>query len=133
MQDLVPRTRRAFAMIEDPLGAIEYNQRGIGPTVVFIPGSCSTSAAWRLVTDQIEHRFRCVTTSLPGYGRTAERRTPIDPPMVREVEALEAVVRCAAREAGAKVHLVGHSFGGLVALAVALRRTVPVASLLLAE
>jgi pimeloyl-ACP methyl ester carboxylesterase len=42
---------------------------------------------------------------------------------------LESVVR----RAGSRVHLVGHSFGGLVALAVALRKRVPLASLVILE
>jgi pimeloyl-ACP methyl ester carboxylesterase len=42
---------------------------------------------------------------------------------------LETVVR----KADSRVHLVGHSFGGLVALAVALRNRVPLASLVIIE
>ena len=37
------------------------------------------------------------------------------------------------RKAGGPVHLVGHSFGGLVALAVALRKQVPLGSLAIVE
>jgi len=54
--------------------------------------------------------FRCVTTSLPGYGRTAERRSPLDRPMVCEVEVVEAVVRRATGLSNKPVHPVGHSF-----------------------
>jgi len=46
-----------------------------------------------------------------------------------EAEALESVVR----KAGSSVHLVGHSFGGLVALAVALRNQVSLSSLVILE
>ena len=120
-------------MIYDPLGNIDYNETGTGPTVVFVPGSCSTGAAWRPIIAALSARFRCVTTSLPGYGGTAERRTPIDPPMTREVEVVEVVVRRAAGVRGDPVHLVGHSFGGLVGLAIALRRQVRLASLVIAE
>ena len=42
---------------------------------------------------------------------------------------LESVVR----KSGGPVHLVGHSFGGLVSLAVALRKQVPLASLVIVE
>jgi pimeloyl-ACP methyl ester carboxylesterase len=74
-------------------------------------------------------RFRCVTTSLLGYGGTAERRTAADPSIAHEAEAVEAVIR----RAGGPVHLVGHSFGGLVGMAVALRKAVPLASLAVLE
>jgi pimeloyl-ACP methyl ester carboxylesterase len=116
-------------MIADARGRIDYEEGGAGPTLVLVPGSCSTGAAWRPVMAAWGDRFRCVTTSLLGYGGTAERRTSRDPSMAHEAEALEAVVRTA----GGRVHLVGHSFGGLVALAVALRRRVALASLVVIE
>ncbi len=78
-------------MIEDPKGAIEYDESGVGPTIVLVPGSCSTGAAWRPVIAGFEGRFRCVTTSLLGYGRTAERRSSSDPSILHEVEAVEPV------------------------------------------
>ena len=62
-------------MIEEARGNIDYEESGAGPTIVLVPGSCSTGAAWRPVIAAWENRFRCVTTSLPGYGGTAERRT----------------------------------------------------------
>jgi pimeloyl-ACP methyl ester carboxylesterase len=116
-------------VIEQALGRIDYDERGTGPTVVLVPGSCSTGAAWRPVMAGWDHRFRSVTTSLLGYGGTAERRTASDPSIAHEADALEAVIR----RSGGHVHLVGHSFGGLVALAVALRNQVPLASLAVIE
>lgn len=116
-------------MIEEELGHIDYDESGEGPTVVLVPGSCSTGAAWRPVVAQWKNGFRCVTTSLLGYGGTVERRTALDAGIAHEAEVLEAVIR---RAAG-PVHLVGHSFGGLSALAVALRKRVPLLSLTIAE
>lgn len=116
-------------MIYDERGTIDYEECGDGPTVVMVPGSCSTGAAWRPIMAQWRGRFRCVTTSLLGYGGTAERRTVLDTSIVREAEIVEAVIR----RAGGPVHLVGHSFGGLTALAVALRKQVPVRSLAILE
>jgi pimeloyl-ACP methyl ester carboxylesterase len=115
-------------MIEETGGNIDFEECGAGPAVVLVPGSCSTGAAWRPVIAAWNGRFRCVTTSLLGYGATAERRSVRDPSIRHEAEVLEAVVRKAGR-----VHLVGHSFGGLVALAVALRKQVPLASLVIVE
>lgn len=116
-------------MIDDPGGRIDYEESGSGPTVVLVPGSCSTGAAWRPVTACWNGRYRCVTTSLLGYGGTAERRTAENPSIAHEAAVVEAVVR----RAGGPVHLVGHSFGGLVSVAVAARRNVPIASLTVIE
>src|SRR5262245_51681637 len=109
-------------MIEDARGRIDYEECGAGPTIVLVPGSCSTGAAWRPVIAASNGRFRYVTTSLLGYGGTVERRTASDPAISHEAEILESVVR----RAGGRAHLVGHSFGGLVALAVALSHQVSV-------
>jgi pimeloyl-ACP methyl ester carboxylesterase len=116
-------------MIEDAGGCIDYDESGAGPTVVLVPGSCSTGAAWRPVMAQWKNNYRAVTTSLLGYGGTLERRSFADTDMAHEAEALEAVIR----RASGPVHLVGHSFGGLSALAVALRGRVPLLSLTIAE
>ena len=116
-------------MIHDRHGRIDYEACGDGPTVVLVPGSCSTGAAWRRIIEQWQGRFRCVTTSLLGYGGTHERRTALDAGMAHEADVLEAVID----RAGGPVHLVGHSFGGLVAVAVALRRRVPLLSLTVIE
>ena len=116
-------------MIEDRRGNIDYGESGQGPTVVLVPGSCSTGAAWRPIISQWRSRFRCVTTSLLGYGGTGERRTLVDSDIRHEAEILESVIRRAA----CPVHLVGHSFGGLSALAVALRNKVPLLSLAILE
>jgi len=36
-------------VIEDANGPIDYDVSGAGPTIVLVPGSCSTAAAWRPV------------------------------------------------------------------------------------
>ena len=116
-------------MIEDLRGRVDYDEAGAGSTVVLVPGSCSTGAAWRPMLAHLQRGSRCVTTSLLGYGGTDERRAAGDTDISHEAEAVEAVIRRAA----CPVHLVGHSFGGLTALAVALRRRVPLLSLTIAE
>jgi pimeloyl-ACP methyl ester carboxylesterase len=116
-------------VIESKCGRIDFDEFGDGPTIVLVPGSCSTGAAWRPVIAHLADGFRCVTTSLLGYGGTAERRDALDVDIAHEADILEAVIRRAA----CPVHLVAHSFGGLVALAVALRRRVELLSLTILE
>jgi pimeloyl-ACP methyl ester carboxylesterase len=110
-------------------GSVEYDERGGGPAVVLVPGSCSTGAAWRSVVAHLDSGFRCITTSLLGYGDTDERRSAGDVSISHECRALEHVIA----RAGGRVHLVGHSFGGLVSLAVALRGQATLASLTIFE
>lgn len=111
-------------------GAIDYAEVGDGPTVVLVPGSCSTGSAWKPLISAWGGGWRFVTTSLPGYGGTRERRTGTNASMAHVAGVVEAVIQ----KAGAgPVHLVGHSFGALAALAVALRGATPLASLSLIE
>ena len=83
-------------MINDWRGRVEYDEAGAGSTVVLVPGSCSTGAAWRPMLAHWKREFRYVTTSLLGYGGTAERRTAGDTDISHEAEAVEAVIRRAA-------------------------------------
>src|SRR5262249_11678101 len=116
-------------MIEDPSGRIDYDEQGTGPTILFVPGSWSTPSAWRGVIATLADRFRIVTTSLLGYGNTEERRTSGDASIDREAEILEAIIG----RAGGAIHLVGHSYGSVVCLAVVLRPAVQLASLTVIE
>ena len=116
-------------MSTDTRSKVDFDETGAGDAIVLVPGSCSTGAAWRPVVSHLRERYRCITTSLPGYGDSSERRTSADTSIARVAEAVEEVIARAA----APVHLVGHSFGGLVALAVALRRRAIVKSLTMLE
>jgi pimeloyl-ACP methyl ester carboxylesterase len=109
--------------------AVDYVERGAGPCLVLVPGSYSTTAAWRPVSEILADRFRIVATSLMGCGGTEEVRTPDHCSVEQQAEAVEAVID----RAGGAVHLVGHSWGGSVVLSVALRGKARLASLVLIE
>lgn len=109
--------------------SIDYEEAGAVPCLLFIPGSFSTTAAWRPIGALLQDRFRLVATSLLGYGRTEECRTADRASVALEAEVVEAV----AAQAAAPVHLVAHSFGGVVALSVALRGRIAIESLTLFE
>ncbi len=108
---------------------IDCIEAGEGPAVLFIPGSYSTTSAWRQVQRGLAPGRRLVSTSLCGYGGSSDSRSAHDFHMRHEVRVVEAV----ARHIDAPVHLVGHSFGGTVALAAAVSGRVDVASLALFE
>ena len=103
-----------------------------GPTLVLVPGSCSTGTAWRPVIKALDGKFPLSSRPVcSATAQTAERRLDTDPSVEFEVEILERVVEKASI-GGEAVHLVGHSFGGSVALLVAMRKRVPIASLTVA-
>ena len=71
-------------MIQDAGGAIDYDARGAGPTIVLVPGSCSTGAAWRPIIEAWGEPFRTVTTSL-----LATHSHEVGPLIARHIEMAE--------------------------------------------
>ncbi len=110
---------------------IAYWTIGSGVPIVLVHGSFATSSAWkRLVANLDTSTWRAIALDLPGCG---ESDPPPDnhPTLVEyDARAVEAVAKHAGSEA---YHLAGHSYGGVVALAVALGGRVPVMSLVLYE
>lgn len=107
--------------------AIDYADTGQGECIVFVPGSFSATAAWRPIAENLKN-FRVVATSLPGCGGTdplIEEKTSIED----YIDLIEAVIA----RTKSRVHLVGHSWGGTIALAAALCGRAALDSLLLIE
>ena len=81
-------------------------------TVVLLHSSGASGAQWRALAESLSERFQVFTPDLCGYGGAAP--WPGSGPFSLAHEA--AVVRELVDKAGAPVHLVGHSYGGAVAL-----------------
>lgn len=91
--------------------------RGKGPTVVLLHGGMSSSAS--LLTSigtSMAKRFRVAAFDRRGHGRTKDTDEPFsyDAMATETVAFIEYLDR--------RVHLVGHSDGGNIALLVAMRR-----------
>jgi pimeloyl-ACP methyl ester carboxylesterase len=74
-------------------------------TVILLHSSASTGAQWRSLSAQLSACYRVLTPDLQSSGRLAD-----------EAEMVRSLMH-----PGSQVHLVGHSYGGAVALHVALR------------
>lgn len=100
--------------VEHQNSLIHFRADGAGAPVVALHGSASSGYQWESLTGYIAGRHRVIRPDLPGYGKSA--------PLATAQMSLPAMVtRLAAvfREIGEPFHLVGHSFGGAVALKVA--------------
>jgi pimeloyl-ACP methyl ester carboxylesterase len=104
--------------------SFEVEMPGEGAPVLFLPGSYSTARAWAGVMARLEGRWR-ISVSLPGYGATPETRGPDGGTMADMLDWLDDL----AGRIGTPFHLVGHSFGGQIALAAALSGGLPLLSL----
>ncbi len=100
-----------------------------GPDVVFVHGSAqgTTNGGERAFGGQqrlADEGWRLIVPDRPGHGRSADPGRPDD---------ADLDGAWVAELLGAGAHLVGHSFGGCVALAAAARRPAAVRSLTLIE
>jgi len=95
------------------------DQRGAGDdTILLLHGGLSNSdALFDTVGTSLESRFRLVGFDRRGHGHTADTEAPFhyDDMASETIAVLEQVI-------GSAAHLVGWSDGGIVALAVAMRR-----------
>ena len=108
---------------------MRYEDYGSGPVVVLIHGSPGSSKAWQRVGKRLSARFRIVAPNLPGYGGSDPR--PKD--VATDTAWVAGLIESLLDTIGAPVILAGHSYGGNVALAVAIRRRAAVKGLALFE
>lgn len=104
---------------------IAYEESGSGPRLVLVHGGVSDRTYWAPVLAALADEFTIVSVDRRGRGASGDTE-PYS--LAREAEDLVAVVEAFDEP----VHLLGHSYGGLVALEAA-RRTGDLASLTLYE
>ena len=110
--------------IED--ATIAYTDAGRGDTVLLVHGSASSRRMWQPLVERLAARYRVVAPDLIGYGES----TPWRP----DLQATDFdVVATFVRELGCPLHVVGHSYGGALALGAALAGGSRVTSLSLVE
>ena len=89
---------------------IAYREMGQGPALMFVHGLGGGSAAWSAQFESFSDRYRVIAWDAPGYGGSAD--FSMDTPMVRDyVDVLARFLYALGVET---VHLVGHSFGGII-------------------
>jgi pimeloyl-ACP methyl ester carboxylesterase len=106
-----------------------YREAGAGEPVLLLHCSSGSSGAWLPVMEHLSRDYRALAPDLLGYGRSA--------PWSRDAVLLPGaelgVIRALLDVVRRPAHLVGHSYGGTVALDAARRFPEHVASLSLIE
>lgn len=107
---------------------INVLDKGTGPTVLCLHGIGSSSAAFEPQVDALSGELRLLAWDAPGYAASEDPDGPLD--LDGYADAAAAVLRD--RGAG-PAHVLGVSWGGVIAIRLALRHPDLVRSLLLAD
>jgi pimeloyl-ACP methyl ester carboxylesterase len=95
------------------------DSEGSGPDVLLLHGLGCNLAFWKLMEPLLAPRFRLVSVDLPGHGRST---VPSSHSFEHDLLALEQV--CSEYELREPA-IVGHSYGGMLAVGLAARGTRP--------
>ena len=109
--------------------AAAYSNSGTGEPVLLLHCSCASSAAWDSLCDALDEDFRVIAPDQWGCGESDPWTGQGEFDLAREAAPILDITG----RIGTAVHLVGHSYGGGVALRVARERPDLIRSLTLIE
>lgn len=92
-----------------------YYSTGKGSAVVLLHCTLSSKNQWRALSGMLESEHRVIAVDLYGYGETPMPEKRKDFTLLDEVELVQSLVD-RLLVPGEPFHLVGHSYGGAVAL-----------------
>ena len=108
---------------------VDFLEAGSGPTVMLVHSSVSGARQWRRLMDDLKGHFCVRAVNLFGYGKTPPWPAEARQSLTDQARLVEAALPAGDDE----ICLVGHSFGGAVAMKVAARLSGRVAKLVLLE
>jgi pimeloyl-ACP methyl ester carboxylesterase len=106
--------------------------QGSGELVVCLHSSTGTHAQWRSLAEALAPEALVLSPDLHGHGRSPAQPAHLPDALLADAQAVISLCR-ASGAAHHGLHLVGHSYGGAVALQIALRHPDWVRSLTLYE
>ena len=86
-----------------------YNISGSGPAIIFVHGIGARKSSWDKVLVHLENDFTCISYDLRGHGDSPKGNFPYSlEVLVEDIEALRLKLNLG------KIHIVGHSLGGMI-------------------
>lgn len=107
-----------------------YVEEGSGPPLVLVHGSVSDYREWANQMVPFARRYRVIAYSRRYHWPNPPPGPDADASLERQVADLAAIIKALGI---ARAHIVGHSFGGAVALHLALRHSELVRTLILVD
>ena len=107
---------------------IAYDRAGQGPPLVLLHGIGANASAWRTQLDGLSNAFDVIAWDAPGYGRSDD--PPHDWPMAEYADCFAGFLDGLGI---AQAHLLGQSWGGVLAQEFYRHHADRVASLILAD
>ena len=97
---------------------VDFVEAGsVGPVVMLVHSSVSGARQWRSLMEDLRDRFRVRAVNAFGYGKTPPWPAEATQSLDDQARLVEAALPADAGE----IYLVGHSFGGSVAMKAAAR------------
>jgi len=117
-------------LTDAPTSAVDFLEAGsTGTLVVLVHSSVSGARQWRMLMEELKGRFRVRAVNLFGYGKTPPWPNDREQTLDDQARLIEAAIPADTD----KFFLVGHSFGGSVAMKAAARLRGRAAKLVLLE
>ena len=104
-----------------------YLEGGEGPALVMLHGFMGSAASWWPLMQQLQSHYRCISIDLLGFGESAKPALRYN--IALEVAFMHQVLQALSLES---CYLLGHSFGGWVGAAYALKYPLALQGLILA-
>jgi pimeloyl-ACP methyl ester carboxylesterase len=124
------RWQQDYRVNNNPPIEVDYLEAGSsGPVVMLVHSSVSGARQWRRLMGDLKDQFRVRAVNLFGYGKTP----PWPAETIQSLDDQARLVEAALPANADEVCLVGHSFGGSVAMKAAARLAGRVTRLILLE
>ena len=94
---------------------VDSIRSGVGPTVVLVHSSASGAGQWKALIADLDQRYQTIAVNLFGYGGTTRWSGAEAQKLDDQAKLVEMAMPCEQET----ICLIGHSFGGSVAMKVA--------------